>query len=230
MIGRTTLSVEVRDRLRDEILTGHLRPGDRLNENGIAERYGVSPTPVREAIRLLHGDGLVEHTSHKGVRVIALSARQIAQCFSVRNVLERLALKEAFPLMSQEDKAHLKFLAAETEKAQGQPASLLYEIDREFHGFFVERAENMWLKTFAERMSNTLTVARLELFKAPEIDKVVAEHNGIADAILADNLPLADQLLDAHIQRVCTNALSALRRTRLSATSPEAVGKGEECD
>lgn len=223
MISRETLSSRVALRLRDEILTGELKPGERLNEQGIAERYGVSPTPVREAMRLLRSDGLVEYAERKGVRVIEITERQIRQAFAVRLSIEHLALSEAMPLMTRGDKERLVELAAMTEEARGAPASFLFEIDRGFHAFFVDRSENVWLSEFSGRIANVLTVARLDLFNAPDLDSVIAEHVAIAKAVYDDDLDLAHSELDRHIKRVCSNAIASHKRAELLT---KGAGKG----
>lgn len=213
-INRETLASRVAVRLKDEILTGVFKPGERLNEIAIADRFCVSPTPVREAMQLLRGDGLIEYADRKGMRVIDITERQIRQAFSVRNAIERLALEEAVPQMSSSDRERLVELAEQTEEARGRPARYLFEIDRRFHAFFVASSENVWLSEFSGRIANVLTVARLELFKDPEIDSVIAEHRAIAHAVLADDLLEADRQLDQHITRVCRNAIAAHKRAR----------------
>lgn len=221
-ISRETLASRVALRLRDEILTGRLKPGDRLNELSIAERYGVSPTPVREAMRLLHGDGLVEYADRKGVRVIEITERQIRQAFSARSAIEHLALEEAFPLMKRADKERLLELALRTGEARGRPSSFLFEVDRRFHGFLVDSSQNRWLSEFSDRLANVLTVARLDLFNAPDLDAVIAEHEAIARAVLADDLARAHEELDKHIARVRDNAIAAHERAMKRA---EGAGK-----
>lgn len=213
-ISSETLSSRVALRLRDEILAGELKPGERLNEMGIAERFGVSPTPVREAMRILRGDGLVEYANRKGMRVIEITERQIRQAFAVRKAIEHLALQEAMPLMSPADKERLVELATSTEEARGGPASLLFEIDRKFHAFFVDSCDNVWLSEFSGRIANVLTVARLDLFADPDIDSVITEHVAIASAVLEGDLDGANRQLDRHIDRVCNNAIAAHKRAR----------------
>lgn len=216
-ISSETLSSKVAMRLRSEILSGQLKPGERLNEINIAERYQVSPTPVREAMRLLRGDGLVEYANRKGMRVIDITERQIKQAFAVRKAIEQLALEEAMPLMSLADKERLVELAASAEEARGGPASALFEIDREFHAFFVDSSDNVWLSEFSGRIANVLTVARLELFNAPDIDSVITEHKAIANAVLEGDLDKAHRVLELHIDRVCNNAIAAHKRSRARA-------------
>ena len=80
-------------RLRAEIVSGAFAPGERLVEEQLTRRFGISRAPLREALRLLGQQGLVEHLPRRGVRVVALSARDIDELFSLRDVLERFALE-----------------------------------------------------------------------------------------------------------------------------------------
>ena len=85
-------------RLREEILSGALAPGDRLIEERIRSRYSISRAPLREAMRLLAQQGLIEHLPRRGARVTELSAADISQLFEIRAVLERHAVESALPL------------------------------------------------------------------------------------------------------------------------------------
>jgi DNA-binding GntR family transcriptional regulator len=85
-------------RLRAEILSGSLSPGDRIVEDQLRRRYGISRAPLREALRLLAQQGLVEHLPRRGVRVTSWSPTDIRQLFEVRHVLERHAVVSALPL------------------------------------------------------------------------------------------------------------------------------------
>ena len=85
-------------RLRDEILSGQLQPGERLVEEQIRHRFAISRAPLREALRLLVQQGLVEHLPRRGARVMEWSSIDIAQLFEIRAVLERHAIVSAFPL------------------------------------------------------------------------------------------------------------------------------------
>src|SRR3954453_6741101 len=80
-------------RLRTEIVRGAFAPGERLVEEQLTRRLGISRAPLREALRLLGQQGLVEHLPRRGVRVVALSARDIEELFSLRDVLEGFALR-----------------------------------------------------------------------------------------------------------------------------------------
>jgi DNA-binding GntR family transcriptional regulator len=90
-------------RLRAEILSGALAPGDRIVEDQLRRRYGISRAPLREALRLLAQQGLVEHLPRRGARVAMWSPTDIRQLFEVRHVLERYAVTSALPLRREDD-------------------------------------------------------------------------------------------------------------------------------
>ena len=85
------------NRLRREILAGALVPGERLVEEQVTRRFGISRAPLREALRLLGEQGMVEHLPRRGVRVATLSALDAEELFEVRDVLERFAITRALP-------------------------------------------------------------------------------------------------------------------------------------
>lgn len=95
-------------RLRDEILSGDLAPGQRLVEEQIRQRFAISRAPLREALRTLANQGLVEHLPRRGTRVTELSAEDVDQLFALRALLERHAIETAFPLdrSGDEDPLH----------------------------------------------------------------------------------------------------------------------------
>lgn len=209
---RETLATSIAVQLKHALLAGEILPGARLTEQGIAERFGVSPTPVREAVRLLIADGLVEYVDRKGVRVISLSEAEIRQGFAVRGALEREALREAVPMMTRAQRMHLHELALRTTDAHEMPAAVMFEIDRDFHAYFVECTGNSWLIDFSAQIANVLTIARLHLFAAPDLDNVFEEHVAIAKCVLQNDVEAAVAALDRHIQRVCANAVRAHKR------------------
>lgn len=223
-IDRGTLATAIAVQLRRAILSGELLPGDRLSEQSLAERFGVSPTPVREAVRLLTADGLVEYIDRKGVRVITLNETEIRQAFAVRSALEREALREGVPTMTRAQRERVHELALRTDEARGKPAVVMFELDRDFHAYFVDCAGNPWLSEFAARMGNVLTVARLQLFASPDSDSVLEEHLAIARGVLDNDAEAAVLALDHHVDRVCTNAIRAHKRGPIKGAS---AGEGE---
>lgn len=219
-IDRGTLSRQVYSRLREQILRGEIRQGAHLSEMGISAELGVSATPVREALRLLHGDGLVEISGRRGARVIAPTQDEIRHCFAVRRVLERLALREACANFTADDRSHLVELAERAVEGGERTPQSLSDFDRAFHGFILQKTGNTWLVTFLDTLSDFLLVVRQPLFKTANsfnARNTQLEHLAIAKAACAGRVDEAEGLLDAHIGRVCKDVLRSKEQHVLAA-------------
>lgn len=141
-------------RLRDEILSGAVAPGERLIEEQICRRFSISQSPVRESLRLLAQQGLVEHLPRRGARVAVWSDEDVQQLFALRTVLERYAISTALPLTPTngtdplaEVRRHLDRMAA-AEKDSDQLAE--DDAHRDFHAAIVALAGNRQLDLMYE--------------------------------------------------------------------------------
>lgn len=199
IIGRDTLSQKVYAVLRERILTGQLKQGQRIGELAVSKELGVSATPVREALRLLKGDSLIEYEGRRGARVICPSIAEIVQCYDVRLVLETLALKEADANFTDADRDHFVALAEKTCVAA--PPQVLFMRDRDFHAFFIEKAANTWVSTFYRAIVDFLLVVRLPSSRKQRFADAGAEHLVIANAIRDRDLETALATLEMQIKR-----------------------------
>ncbi len=120
-------------RLRQQILAGALAPGERLIEEQITSRFGISRAPLREALRLLAQQGLVEHLPRRGTRVTTLSDQDAAELFELRDVLERFALAKALPCTPEDLLAARGHLASMRHAADTADGPALAEAHRWFH-------------------------------------------------------------------------------------------------
>ncbi|MFE3957065.1 GntR family transcriptional regulator [Nocardia sp. NPDC059091] len=140
--------VEVATRqVRAEVLSGVFEPGERIGEEALCARLGTSRAPVREALRLLAQEGLIEHVPRRGFRVAVWSATDILQLFELRRVLERHAIENAFPLAAEGDPLR-EVRAALEEMRAADAAGDLFERDnahRRFHAAIVALAGNRQL-------------------------------------------------------------------------------------
>ena len=142
--------VEVTTRqLRDEILSGALEPGERLIEEQIRQRFSISRAPLREALRLLAQQGLVEHLPRRGARVATWSEEDIRQLFEVRAVLERYAVTAALPLTARpgvdpltDVRLHLERMRSAQELGDQLAKD---DAHRDFHAAIVSLAGNRQL-------------------------------------------------------------------------------------
>lgn len=136
-------------RLRDEILSGALQPGERLIEEQIRQRFSISRAPLREALRLLAQQGLVEHLPRRGARVATWSDQDIRELFELRTLLERHAVLAAFPLAGGPDvdplgdvRRHLERMRAAQDTGDQLAKD---DAHRDFHAAIVALAGNRQL-------------------------------------------------------------------------------------
>jgi DNA-binding GntR family transcriptional regulator len=198
----TATSARVADHLRTAILRGDILPGDRIRQEDIAERFGTSRLPVREALRILEAEGLTEHEQNKGARVPRLSQHEVDVIYRMRERLEPLALTESIPNLDAAVLERLEDVQRRIEDNQDVEAFL--ELDREFHlltytGCHVEQVMSivtrLWTSTQHYRR------AFVNLSGAGRWWVINAEHRLLLDAIERRDEADAERHLAGHIRR-----------------------------
>ena len=172
--------------LRDAILTGKLVPGERLMENQLADKLGVSRTPVREALRMLELENLVELVPRKGAQVLDMSEKDIINILEVRSALEGLATSVACKKMSKEDLQQLKNMEVDFEKAVAEnDVEHFVDIDEDFHDLIFAATENDKLINIFRNLRIQLYRYRMAQAKNNEtsMSTIVAHHRSIIRAI-----------------------------------------------
>ena len=193
-------------RLRAEILDGALAPGERLVEEQLTRRFGTSRAPVREALRLLGQQGLVEHLPRRGVRVVELSARDIRELFDLRDVLEQFALRTALREPGTRPPPGLTRLRAAVEAMEGLPSDAAAAdqaaFHREFHLALVGLADHEHLLRTYEPI-----LVRLQLYMATNLRREAEagsaadgarRHRRLYEAIVTGDAELAVAALGRH--------------------------------
>ncbi len=188
--------------LREEILNGTLAPGERIVQEDLALRFGASRQPVRDALRLLEGDGLVTLKANSGAWVSKLSESECDEAYLVRERLEPLLLSQSIPNLTDAQLARLTQLVTEIEKTTDIESFL--RLDREFHLLSYAGAQDGMLSEFVERIWNTTqhyrrAFAKLNDFANSEVTHM--EHKLILDGILRKDSPQAEAALEGHIRR-----------------------------
>ncbi|MGH3108596.1 MAG: GntR family transcriptional regulator [Rubrobacter sp.] len=149
--------VGVLERLRALILTGEYGPDERLIEEQLAERLGVSRTPVRQALTMLEAEGLVEITPNRGATVCSFSIEDVWDIYDLRAVLEGHAARRAAGRIERRERERLRELAREMEGLPGQfddheeEIRALVALNQEFHGTIVEASRNRRLERLINR-------------------------------------------------------------------------------
>ncbi|MFW8635621.1 GntR family transcriptional regulator [Cribrihabitans pelagius] len=197
-------------RLLAELREGRLTPGDRLRETELAERLGVSRTPVREAIRQLEADGIVTHVPRQGASIRTLDYAEVMELYEMRAVLEgtaaRLAARAASDLEIEELYDMNRALAALGHVPEA------FTLNRQFHAALLDAAKNRFLTRSIHTLQKTLLILGPTTLTEPDrAEKAVEEHFGVLDAIKARDGALAEAAMRAHIETAQRVRVRALR-------------------
>jgi DNA-binding GntR family transcriptional regulator len=195
-------SRRVADHLRAEILGGGIGPGERVRQEVIAQRLGASRLPVREALRMLEAEGLVEHEANKGARVPRLGRHEVDVIYRMREQLEPLALAESLPRLTDEEVERLAVLQDEIEA--GVDIGRFLQLDREFHLGTYGGCRIEQLTSTVVRLWNTTQHHRrafMQLSGPGRMWVVNAEHRLLLDAVRRRDEVDAGRFLAGHIRR-----------------------------
>ena len=205
----------VHQALKQAILNSLMRPGERLNVEDLAEKLGVSLTPVRHAIQLLAAEGLVEVRPRSGTFVASVTARDVEETFEIRCALECLAVEKAAQNMTAKDLKRLKALL----KALGRPVRSeedQKEHDRnntEFHLTIIRAAGNKRLLEMYDALHANIKIARIhasDIEWPTRLDKEQAEHKEIVEALEKRQTARLVKAMRNHIFRSRDSLVAAL--------------------
>lgn len=202
-------------RLRKAILTGELEPGERLMEIQLAEKLGVSRTPVREAIRKLELEGLVVMVARKGAQVAHFTEKDIQDVLEVREALESLAAKLACRRMDERAFLKLQLAIAEYDyAAKEQDIETMIKKDVAFHETIFTATQNEKLIQLFGNMSEQVHRYRIAYLKnIKETESVKREHLELLEALKARDEALASALAAKHIQTQRDTIMEFIRST-----------------
>lgn len=199
-------SARVAAYLREAILGGDLKPGMRIRQEEIAERFGASRLPVREALRTLEAEGLAESEPHKGARVPRLSQHEVEVIYRMRERLEPLALVESLPQLDAADHERLEEVQRQIEETISDDKGLekFLDLDREFHMLTYSGCAIEPLNQNVVRLWNSTQHYRrayVALGGQSRMWVVNAEHRLILDAVVRRDASDAERFLEGHIRR-----------------------------
>ena len=185
-------------RLRQGIRVGEFRPGERLREAELATRLNVSRTPIREAIRRLASDGLIEVAPSRGVMIIKLDKQQVRDLYALRETLEGTAARMAAQHASSAEIATMRELL-EAGKAVQEPRQLAH-LNQLFHQAIQDAAHNRYLAQALVQLSDSLALLPGTTYEVPgRAEAAYQEHLAIVEAINSRELEKAEELARHHI-------------------------------
>ena len=217
-IAPTALYQEVAERLRQRIFAHELAPGDWIDEQRLADEYGISRTPLREALKVLASEGLVELKPRRGCYVTEISRQDLDDIFPLLAMLEGRCAGDAVRQAKPADIAELNDIHALLESAADERRiDAFFEVNQEFHKRIQELAGNRRMLSVIQDLRKALKLSRLHsLSLEGRLQQSLAEHRAIMAAIRARDAASAEKLMHAHI--LCLR--EALARMEGKTTSP----------
>ena len=187
--------------IRESILDGSLTPGDTMSQVALADELGVSRTPLREALRMLQGEGLILSEPNRRVRVAPLSLADVEELYAIRIPLEVTALRLSLPRMTPEDIAELEgYMAAMAHFAAADDYARWYVPHQAFHRGLTQRAGARFDALLQQLFDHAERYRRMH-FGRQFSAQSTTDHREILDACKAGDADLASALLGRHLAR-----------------------------
>ncbi len=201
--NKAPVSTGLLARMQEDILTGEMRPGEKIIEQKLCEKYGASRTPVREALKQLEADGLVEYILNRGYFVIGMSDRDFEDMFDLRKACEIQAVKWAIERITEEEMERLEetFEFMEFYTMRSDTEKMLV-INAGFHQIIYEASKNRMLQKLLTSLQSYLK------YKSPGVVQqdnylttVLEEHRAIFKAFMDEDPREGGRAMEIHINR-----------------------------
>lgn len=227
--GNGILADWVRQKLEEEIIAGILKPGDRLEESSLAERFQVSRTPVREALGQLISAGLASSKPHHGAVVMQMTIQDLIEMFEVMATLEGLCANLAARRMTPEEiKALGKIHRSCAELARANDVNSYYIKNKSFHEAIYAGSHNAHLLEMTRRLRNRVSAyRRYQPHRPSRLRRSYSEHDAVYSAIRKGDPVAAQRAMELHVTVqgdvladlaiAVTSVTKNTRQTRLSA-------------
>ncbi len=199
-IVKKTYKDQVIDYVYQLLLSGELAPGDQLKESLLAAQMGISRAPIREAMKELIMDGLVDYRPQVGNFIPVLSAKEIVDCYTTRGLLEGFAVGSGCQRISEEELGHLYAMVDEMEScARSRHQKMVVEVGGQFHDLLISHCDNRQLLEYTNRLSLKCHVLFFRhwsrLYSAEEIGR---RHRLIVDALKTGRAADIEQVIREH--------------------------------
>lgn len=209
----TTISEQISAQLAEDIITGTIKPGEKLEEQAIAERFKVSRTPVRDAFKQLVSTGLIDSKPHRGVTVINLEIEQLSELFEALGEIEALCARLSAQRMTVVERKNLQNLHHRSQGVLGADDILAYsDLNEQIHFAIHEGSHNAALVGVARDLWRRLSPFRRSIFfrRANRMNVSSHEHDELITAILEADTKAAQNSMSSHVANSALNAISYL--------------------
>lgn len=203
--------------LRQAILRGELKPGERLMEIQLANKLGVSRTPIREALRKLELEGLVNMVPRKGAEVADITEKSLRDVLEVRKALEELSVQLACEKITEEEIEELKRVAERfKDTLDDQDVTKIAEADVAFHDVIYTATDNQKLILLLNNLREQMYRYRVEYLKKEEAyPRLIAEHEELIDNISKRNKEEATRIMCEHIDNQVATVINVIHTKKV---------------
>lgn len=197
-LSNRALYEEVAELLRERIFRQELPPGSWIDELKLADEYGISRTPLREALKVLAAEGLVTMKVRRGAYVTEMSEKDLRDVYHLLSLLESDAAGVVAERATPEQQQTLRDLHAELESAAGNREAF-FSVNERFHMALLDMANNRWRSQMVADLRKVMKLNRHNsLFKQGRIEDSLSEHRAILDAMLARDAESTRRAMQAH--------------------------------
>lgn len=192
-----TLREKILETIRDAIMSGALKPGEKVAEPELAERFGISRTPIREAFRQLESEGYLTVIPRKGAVVTSFSQQDVEEFYAIKSILEGYAARRACEKLTDREMDRLETINAKLKlMAEEGDVSHFFKVHNDFHDLFIKAADNEKLTELINSLVSRFKRLRVASLSLPGRMAIsVQEHEKIIEAFRKRNGELAERLV-----------------------------------
>ncbi len=193
---KQTLREQIADAIRDAIIKGILRPEERVAEAEMANKFNISRTPIREAIRQLETEGFIKVQAHRGAYVAPITEKDVREFYEIKSLLEGYGARLACTRMSEEDIKKLDEINNRLEEAHKKNEwRLAFKLHNEFHDKFLRNCGNEKLYQILNALTQQFQRFRIALTMSGKIEGSIVQHKEIVNAFRKRNAETVEKLV-----------------------------------
>jgi len=205
-------SIRITKEIEEAILSGQLKPRERLIEMDLISQFGVSRTVIREALKRLEAKGLIRTTPYRGAVVADLTIEEIEEIYFVRAELEKIAARLVIKHITPKEVQHLKKLSREVERHLREKTHQMIELDSEFHRMIFKACRNRYLYDMIDFLRTKAHIVRFNAWSLlHRIEESIVEHREMIKAIEERNLSQFEKLIVKHLTYSKNSYMSQLK-------------------
>ena len=211
-----TLREKIVEFVKDSVTSGQLKPGERVPEQEIAESFGISRTPIREAFRQLESEGFITFVARKGAVVSAITAKDVSEFYSIKSLLDGYAAKLACRDFSDKDIKKLKTINQQMEKCvEKNDVKGFFRLDNQFHEIFLKGCGNDKLCQIAHQIVQQFERFRVTALSLPgRMHTSIKQHEEIIAAFVEGDEALVETLVRANAELSAEVLVKELSRNK----------------